>query len=138
MWRLAILLGLCASMTWAQSSTAGTVTGQVADPQNLPIPGTEVRVIDTSTNTSFTTLTNNAGRYIFPQVAPGTYSIVFSKPKFAKLQVTGQEVLVGQVLTIDARLELGTISTTVGVSPTAGAQLQTMNATVGNTLSGQS
>jgi hypothetical protein len=114
------------------------VAGQVADPQNLAIPGTEVSVIDTSTNTSFTTLTNNAGRYIFPQVAPGTYTIFFSKPKFAKLQVTGQEVLVGQALTIDAKLELGAISTTVEVSSTAGSGLQTMNATVGNALSGQS
>src|SRR5580658_10994155 len=104
MWRLVILLTLYASIASAQSSTAGTVTGQVVDPQNLPIPDAEVSVIDTSTNTSFTTLTNNSGRYIFPQVAPGTYSIVFSRQKFAKLQVTAQEVLVGQVLTTDAKL----------------------------------
>ena len=51
------------------------------------IPGAEVRVIDTSTNTSFTTVTNNAGRYILPQVTPGTYSIVFSKPGFSNFQV---------------------------------------------------
>jgi len=135
---LAILLSLCASLAWAQSSTAGTVAGQVVDPQNAVIPGAAVRVIDTSTNTSLTTSTNDAGRYVFPQVAPGPYRIVFSKQGFSNFQVTGQEVLVGQVLTIDAKLEVGPISTTVEVTSTAGAGLQTMNATVGNTLSGQS
>jgi hypothetical protein len=136
-WGLVILLGLCTSTAWAQSSTAGTVAGQVVDLQNLAIPGAGVKIIDTSTNTSFTTLTNNAGRYVFPQVAPGTYRIVFSKQRFAKFQVSAQEVLVGQVLTIDAKLEIGAISTTVEVGGTAGAGLQTMNATVGNTVSGQ-
>ena len=135
---LVILIGFSASMAWAQSSTAGTVAGQVVDPQNAVIPGAAVRVIDTSTNTSLTTFTNDAGRYIFPQVAPGTYRIVFSKQGFSNRQVSAQEVLVGQVLTIDARLEVGPISTTVEVSASAGAGLQAMNATVGNTLSGKS
>src|SRR5579862_8793774 len=130
MWRLGVLLSLCGLIAWSQSSTAGTVAGLVVDPQNLPIPGTEVRVIDTSTNASFTSVTNNSGRYVFPQVAPGTYYIVFSKPEFTKLQVSRQEVLVGQVLTIDARLELGAISATVEVNAAAGSGLQTMNATV--------
>ncbi|MGO9260823.1 MAG: carboxypeptidase-like regulatory domain-containing protein [Bryobacteraceae bacterium] len=114
------------------------MAGLVVDPQNAAIPGTAVKVIDTSTNTSFTTLTNDAGRYLFPQVAPGTYRIVFSKPGFSNQQVSAQEVLVGQVLTIDAKLEVGAISTTLEVGSTAGSGLQTMNATVGNTLSGQS
>ena len=52
--------------------------------------------------------------------------------------MSAQEVLVGQVLTIDAKLEVGAISTTVEVNATPGAGLQTMNATVGNTLSGPS
>jgi len=125
-------------MVWAQSSTAGTVAGQVVDTQSLAIPGAEVKIVDTSTNTSFSTLTNKAGRYVFPQVTPGSYTIVFSKPKFARFEVTGQDVLLGQLLTIDAKLAVGAISTTVDVSSTAGSGLQTMNATVGNTVSGQS
>ena len=136
MWRLGILLSLCSLTAWPQSSTAGTVAGQVVDPQNLAISGAQVQIVDTSTNTSFTTLTNKTGRYVFPQVTPGNYKIVFSKPKFARFEVTGQEVLLGQLLTLDAKLEIGAVSTTIEVSP-AGAALQTMNATVGNTVSRQ-
>jgi hypothetical protein len=83
-------------------------------------------------------LTNNAGRYVFPQVTPGSYTIVFSKPKFARFEVTGQGVLLGQVLTIDAKLAVGAISTTMEVGAPAGFGLQTMSATVSNTVSGQS
>ena len=108
------------------------------DPQNLPVPGAEVRVIDNSTNSSLTTSTNNSGRYVFPQVAPGNYNILISKLNFDQFQVDRQEVLVGQVLTIDAKLEVGAISTTVNVNSAAGSGLQTMNATVGNALAGQS
>src|ERR1700722_14283426 len=71
---LVILFSLCASSARAQSSTAGTVTGQVVDAQNAPIPGTHVRLLDTSTNTSFTTVTNGAGGYPLLQdsTAPDT------------------------------------------------------------------
>jgi hypothetical protein len=125
-------------MAWAQSSTAGTVAGQVVDLQDAAVPGTQVTVSDTATNSSFATYTNDAGRYIFPQVAPGTYRIVFSKQGFSNFQVSSLEVLVGQVLTVDAKLEIGTFSTTVNVNGTPGAELQTMNATIGNTLAGPS
>ncbi len=42
---------------------------------------------------------------------------------------------VGVVLTLNASLKVGATSTTVEVTATNGAELQTMNATVGNTLS---
>src|ERR1700735_700477 len=133
-----ILLSLCGSIAWGQSSTAGAVTGQVVGPQNAPITGAEVRIVEESTTTLFSTVTNDAGRYILPQVTPGTYSVVFSKPGFSNRRVSGQEVLVGQVLTIDAKLQAGTTSTTLEVRASAGAGLQTMNATVGYPLPRQS
>ena len=42
------------------------------------------------------------------------------------------------MLTLNAKLKFGSTATTVEVTATAGAELQTMNATVGNTLSDQS
>ncbi len=42
------------------------------------------------------------------------------------------------MLTLNATLKVGSSATTVEVTATAGAELQTMNATVGNTLSNQS
>src|ERR1700753_1509551 len=126
-----------AAPTWSQTSTAGTVAGQVVDEQNAAVPGTEVKVTDVSTNISLTGTTNNEGRYVFPQVPPGTYNISFTKQGFAGYSVNTQHVEIGQALTINATLKVGSTATTVEVTASAGAQLQTMNATVGGTITGQ-
>ena len=68
---------------------------------------------------------------------PGTYTISFSKEGFAQYQVNTQHVEIGQTLTINATLKVGSTATTVEVSASAGSELQTLNATVGGTLSGQ-
>jgi carboxypeptidase family protein len=138
---LAICLGILAlglTPAWSQTSNAGTVAGQVVDEQNAAVPGTEVKVIDTGTNAALTTSTNDAGRYIFSNVPPGTYNVTFSKQGFSSYDVNAQSVQIGNVLTINAKLKVGSTTTTVEVSATAGAELQTMNATVGNQINGQS
>ncbi len=135
---LGVVLSLSATSAWAQTSQVGTVAGQVTDEQNAAIPGTAVKLTDVSTNAAITSTTNNDGRYVFGSVPPGKYNISFMKQGFSTYDVNGQAVDVGQVLTLNAVLKVGSTATTVEVSASAGAQLQTMNATVGNTLSGQS
>src|SRR5207248_432069 len=51
--------------------------------------------------------------------------------------VSNQVVEVGKQLTVNAVLEVGSISNTVEVTFSPGAELQTMDATVGATLSGE-
>src|SRR5271157_457249 len=135
---VALLLALSATSIWGQTSNAGTVSGQVTDEQNAAVPGTEVKVTDISTNAVQSTITNDAGRYVFTQVNPGTYNITFGKQGFSTFEVNAQVVEIGMVLTLNAKLKIGSTSTTVEVTAAAGAELQTMNATVGNTLNGQS
>ena len=134
---LAALLVAATSPSFSQTSTAGTVAGQVVDEQNAAVPGAEVKVTDISTNNALTGTTNAEGRYVFPQVPPGNYNITIAKQGFNSFQVNGQHVEIGQTLTINATLKVGSTATTVEVTASAGAELQTMNATVGNTLSGQ-
>jgi Carboxypeptidase regulatory-like domain len=131
-------LFLVGSSAWAQTSSVGTVMGQVTDEQGAVVPGTEVKMVDLGTRAALTSLTNDAGRYTFPSVSPGKYTVSFTKQGFSTFQVAQQDVQIGQVLTLDAQLKVGTTATTVEVTATSGAELQTMNATVGNTLSGQS
>ena len=51
--------------------------------------------------------------------------------------MNGQEVLVGQTLTVDIKLEVGAMAETVEVTAVVGAELQTTNATIGTTMSGE-
>src|SRR5262245_24584537 len=55
----------------AQSTSAGTVSGQVTDPQGDAVAGAAVSLRDTATNAELKTVTNDAGRYAFVNVPPG-------------------------------------------------------------------
>src|SRR5271157_1597856 len=134
---LGILL-LGASGAWGQTSTAGTVAGLVTDEQSAAIPAATVKLTDTATNAVQSTTTNTDGRYAFSSVKPGKYNLSFGKDGFTSYRVDGQGVDIGQALTVNATLKVGSTTTTVEVSASVGAELQTMNATVGNTLSNQS
>jgi len=134
----ALVLALVAVPANAQTSIAGTVAGQVTDSSGAAVPGASIRLVDTATGAAFVSVSNDSGRYDFPTVPPGHYDITFTKDGFATYNIKAQEVKVGIVLTLNAVLKVGATSTTVEVSASVGAELQTMNATVGNTLSNQS
>jgi Carboxypeptidase regulatory-like domain len=130
----ASILAFSASPVKAQSSIAGTVTGQVKDESGAAVPGVAVKILELSTGTSFSTVSNDTGRYDFPTVPPGKYDVNFTKTGFSEFSIKGQDVKIGVVLTANGTLRVGSTSTTIEVSASAGAELQTMNATVGNTM----
>ena len=131
---------LCSVVLWlsssalvlAQSTSTGTVAGTVTDASNAVVAGATVTLTDSTTKTSRTAVTNDAGRYIFVDVAPGPYDIGVSKQGFStsKTQTTVQ---VGQATTANMMLQVGTSNVVVEVTA-VGNELQTMNATVGNTV----
>ena len=135
---LALGILFAAVPVWSQSTATGTVSGQVTDQQNAVIAGAEVRLTDPATRNTLSTTTNDAGRYSFVNVPPAVYDVTISKQGFTVRKVNAQEVRVGQLLTINGILEVGSTSTTVEVSAAAGADLQTSNASIGTTLSGNS
>jgi hypothetical protein len=133
---LVLLLVVCvggALPMWAQSASSGTVAGSVTDQSNAVVAGAKVTLTDTSTNIERTTTTNAAGRYYYADVNPGKYNISASKSGFATTKTENQEVQVGANLTVNLGLQVGGASVVVEVNA-VGNELQTMNATVGNTI----
>jgi hypothetical protein len=139
---LVVCLCLCTAIAItparAQSAATGTVSGEVTDPQNAAVPGAAVRLTDLGTNAVRSITTNDAGRYDFANVPPGRYDLTISKAGFSQTKISGQTVEVGLNLTLNAVLQVGATATTVEVTASAGAELQTLNATVGSTVSGDS
>src|SRR5882672_7844148 len=121
---------------WAQAAATGTVHGVVMDPTNAVVAGATVTLTDISTSAVRTAITNDSGRYILPGVPPGIYELSITKTGFRTAKFVNQEVTVGSTLTLDAKLELGSQVETVEVQASAAAELQTMNATIGNTITG--
>lgn len=135
---LGLLLGIGAGSAFAQATSTGTVSGQVTDQQNAVIAGAQIMLTDTATNQTRTTTSNDAGRYIFVNVPPGIYNLSVTKDGFTTFRAASQKMDVGQALTLNAVMEVGSVSSVVEVTTTPGAELQTTNATVGTTLTGDS
>ncbi|HLZ91519.1 MAG TPA: carboxypeptidase-like regulatory domain-containing protein [Candidatus Acidoferrum sp.] len=131
---LLCLSALCPASLHAQAASSTSIVGVVTDSSGAVVVGASAKLTDKATNTPRTTVTNDAGRYFFANVVPGDYEIAVSKTGFrtTKTIVTAS---IGIPLTVDLRLELGSVSETVEVTAT-GAELQTLNATVGNTVLG--
>ena len=132
---LLALVCICSPSALGQAANSGTVAGTVTDQSGAAVVGATAKLVDTATNTERTAVTNETGRYIFANVVPGIYSLTISKSGFRAAKFPKQEVTVGSVLTLNVSMELGSVSQTVEVTAT-GADLQSMNATVGSTVAG--
>lgn len=132
----ALLLALCSIPALAQSSSSGTVSGQTVDQQGAAIPGVEIQLTDPSTNITLKTKSNDSGRFIVVNVNPGVYNVTMTKTGFSTRKVFKQDVSVGQTLNMNATLEVGSVTNVVEVTTSPGAELQTVNATIGTTVSG--
>jgi len=130
-----LLLFLLPILSHAQMAGTGQVLGTVTDKTGAAVSGADVTLTDTATNSVRTATTNEAGRYVFSNVAPGKYNVEISKPGFRQAKLSNQEVVVGESRTFDVKLDIGSSSETIEVVAT-NTDLQTMNATVGNTITG--
>lgn len=138
---IAVLLAISAVVfapmgAWGQAMVSGSITGQVSDPTGAVIVGATVTLTDVATKATTTTASNSAGRFAFPSLKPGTYDISITKSGFQKLVVPGVTVILSQATTLNETLKIGAASQTVEVTANTTAQVQTTNATVGTTLSG--
>ncbi|MGH9404247.1 MAG: carboxypeptidase regulatory-like domain-containing protein, partial [Terriglobia bacterium] len=118
------------------ASGYGAVTGRVTDPTGAVVPEATVTLTDESTHTVFSTKTNHVGYYTFSDVKPSTYDLTVTRPGFQKLVIAQQAVVVGQSLTLNAKLEVGSTAQVVQITTTPGAELQTLNSTIGTSLAG--
>jgi len=106
------------------------ITGVVTDQQGNRVPQCVVRATEAATGFQRETLTTSQGTYELPGLAPGNYVVQFLKDSFATFTMSNVNQVVGQIRTLDARLELarGQAQTTV-IEPLV--QLDKASATVG-------
>ncbi len=141
---LSAVLILCSAVLWlssvpsvkAQSASSGTISGTVTDASGAVVNGATVMVTDTSTKNSRSVTTNDTGRYVMVDVSPGNYDIVVTKQGFSTTK-TQTTIKVGVATTVNLSLQVGGSNVVVEVTAVSN-ELQTMNATVGNTITSAS
>jgi hypothetical protein len=131
-----LLALLSAVPAWSQATSSGSVSGIVTDQQQAAIPGAEVQLLDPGTKEVSTAKTNGSGRYIFVNVKSGNYTLSVTKDGFSTYKVDALPVVIGDSVTVNAILQVGSTTTTIEVTSSA-AELVTTNASVGTSLSGQ-
>lgn len=103
----ALLMMLCAGTSLGQT-TSGSISGTVVDAQEGAVVNATVTATEQSKGYSLTATTDSEGRFVFPQVIPGTYLIAVTASTFKKLEVRGI------VLVANDRLNLGNLVLEVG------------------------
>jgi hypothetical protein len=94
------------------------ISGTVTDSSGAAVQGAKIELLSPATGLRRETTTNTTGIYHLPALQIGNYKITISKEGFKSVEFPNVELSVGQPRTIDVRLEVGTISTTVQVTAT--------------------
>jgi hypothetical protein len=94
---LLMLLGICASSSFAQTVTTGSLRGEVVDPQGAVLPAATVVAVHTPTGTTYETVTGADGRYqILNMRVGGPYTVTITMQGFRVRTVPDVIVALGE------------------------------------------
>src|SRR5436190_17527973 len=116
---------------WAQSTA--TISGSAKDMTGAVLPGVEVKVTQTETSVARTTVTNETGSYVLPNLPLGPYRLEAALPGFRTFVQTGITLQVGSSPTVDVVLQIGQVSEQVEVEANA-ALVETRTSSIGQVV----
>lgn len=123
------IICVCLSMLFARSLAAQVdsvaLNGTVTDASGAIIQNAKIEAVSSATGLKRESVTNARGIYQIPALPIGPYKVTITKEGFKPLEFQNIELAIGQPRTIDARMEVGTISETIQVT----AALETVNRT---------
>jgi outer membrane receptor protein involved in Fe transport len=110
---------LAVMMIWAQAET-GQITGIVLDTTSAVIPNASVVLRNIDTGGIRTTVTSDQGSYTITNIQPGNYEVTVTAQGFTTLK-KNVVLTVGSKISVDAKLAVGSMATTVEVADVAAA-----------------
>jgi hypothetical protein len=110
------LLGAVNAAAQTIGATTGALNGIVFDKSGAVLPGVTVEASSGAMMGSRPTLTDARGRYEFPAVPPGEYTLKFSLPGFDRIVRDGIRVNLLETATVDEVLDLASVKEEVVVS----------------------
>ena len=103
----------------AQGETTSAVVGQVRDTTDAVVPGATVTIINPETGLRRNARTDDAGRFAFPQLKPGTYSVRAEAKGFEPRRNDNVVAGLGQKQTVDFTLNVARSNEVVEVNSEA-------------------
>jgi len=94
----------------AQTSTVGSISGTVRDPQGAAVPKVDVLITEETTGQTRTVRSGEDGTYSAQSIPVGRYSVSVAPAGFKNTVATGIEVHVSDRVVVDLNLEVGQVS----------------------------
>jgi hypothetical protein len=113
LWTVACLIPAPAS---GQGETTSAIVGQVRDATNAVVAGAMVTVVNSETGLRRSAKTDDAGRFNFPQLKPGAYSVKAEAQGFEPQRNDSVVAALGQKQTVDFTLKVARSTESVEVS----------------------
>ncbi|MGB8733039.1 MAG: TonB-dependent receptor [Candidatus Sulfotelmatobacter sp.] len=132
---ISVLAG-CATFLVAQGNYRAQLRGVVSDASGALVTNARVTIRDVGTNISSSARTDDKGSYFFTGLRPSTYDVKAEAPGFRAAERTGVVLAVDQESSLNFKLDLAGVSTSVEVTTTA-PLLDTGNATLGTDVTNE-
>ena len=114
-----LLILMSVASAYAQT-TSGSIAGGVIDQQQAAVAGATVNIKDEAKGVSLTATTDREGRFVFPVLGPGTYTLSVESKGFKKTERTNLELVANDKLALgNLTLEIGAITDTVTITAEA-------------------
>src|SRR6202142_1061334 len=111
-WAAAIVLTF-AEFAQAQGETTSAIVGSVVDQTSAAISGAVVTVTNVENGLKRSVKTDDAGRFSFPQLKPGRYSVKAGADRFEAQRNDTVSAGLGQKQTVDFKLNVASASESV-------------------------
>src|SRR5262245_14663446 len=114
----------------------GALTGLVTDPSGSPVSGAAITATNVNTHVASATTSNYAGNYTILFLIPGHYTVDITANGFKRFVQTNLTLSTSEHGTIDAKLEVGSVSESVDVNSSV-PLLETTTASRSNVVSAE-
>ena len=111
---IAVLVAI-ATTSFAQPAQTGTVSGDVKDDTGGALPGVTVTLTSQDRGFSRTTVTDENGRFVFPAVPIGPYSLTSTLQGFETAIATDNQVEVDKTTIVPVTMKIGALTDTIQV-----------------------
>src|ERR1700726_1517499 len=122
--------------TFSQGETTSAIAGQVSDASGAAVPSATVTVTNKETGLRRSARTDDSGRFNFPQLKPGAYSVKVEAAGFESQQNDAVSAGLGQKQTVDFVVRVAQAKESIEVVSEA-AILNPENANTSTTLNGR-
>ena len=126
-------VAVLASAVLVAQEFRGTISGSVTDPQNSLIPNAKIEAVEIRTGAKSLAVSDTAGRYVIPFLAPGIYKITAAAVGFKKSVQDNFVLETAAHPVLDIHLAVGDVSQSVSVTAEA-PLVETTNGSVGEPI----